>query len=151
MKTKVLMVCLGNICRSPMAEGLLTAKVDAEKVEVDSAGTANYHVGEKPDPRMIATAKKHQLDLSTLRGRQFESKDFHRFDHIFVMDQSNYSDVLQLAKTESDKKKVDLILNQIFPGENQDVPDPYYGGESGFEKVYDLLNRATDKIAEKLA
>ncbi|MCH2488610.1 MAG: low molecular weight phosphotyrosine protein phosphatase [Flavobacteriales bacterium] len=150
MKTKVLMVCLGNICRSPLAEGLLAAKVDPEKVEVTSAGTGGWHVGEQPDPRSIAIAKQKGLDITQQRGRQFKPADFNEFDYIFVMDSSNYNDVTKLAETESDKEKVQLILDELFPGENVDVPDPYYGGNDGFEQVYNMLDKACTSIAKRI-
>ncbi|HET8809804.1 MAG TPA: low molecular weight protein-tyrosine-phosphatase [Flavobacteriaceae bacterium] len=143
------MVCLGNICRSPLAEGILKSKVNPEKVEVDSAGTSNYHVGDSPDPRSIDTAKRYNLDISKQRGRQFEVSDFDEFDHIFVMDQSNYADVVALARNEKDKEKVALILEKIYPNEFREVPDPYFGkGDEGFEKVFQLLDQACDRIAK---
>lgn len=151
MKTKVLMVCLGNICRSPMAEGLLRSKVDPQKIEVDSAGTSDYHLGQNPDKRMIATAKNHQIDISSLSGRQFTSEDFDRFDHIFAMDQSNYENILKLIRSEKDKEKVELILNRLYPGEDMSVPDPYFGGDRGFEEVFQLLNKAIDIIVKDLS
>lgn len=144
------MVCLGNICRSPLAEGLLAAKVDPEKVEVTSAGTGGWHVGEQPDPRSIAIAKQKGLDITQQRGRQFKPADFNEFDYIFVMDSSNYNDVTKLAETESDKEKVQLILDELFPGENVDVPDPYYGGNDGFEQVYNMLDKACTSIAKRI-
>ncbi len=144
------MVCLGNICRSPLAEGLLAAKVDPEKVEVTSAGTGGWHVGEQPDPRSIAIAKQKGLDITQQRGRQFKPADFNEFDYIFVMDSSNYSDVIELAESESDKEKVQLILDELFPGENVDVPDPYYGGNDGFEQVYNMLDKACTSIAKRI-
>ena len=150
MKTKVLMVCLGNICRSPLAEGLLKSKVDTSQIYVTSAGTGSWHVGEQPDPRSIAVAKKNGLDITDQRGRQFKAADFNEFDHIFVMDNSNKANVLKLAKTDADTEKVQLILDEIFPGENVDVPDPYYGGNSGFDNVYDMLNEACEKIANRI-
>jgi len=144
------MVCLGNICRSPLAEGILRSKVDPEKVMVDSAGTAAYHVGEAPDLRSIMTARKHGLNISKLMGRQFRTEDFDDFDKIYVMDHSNYNNVMALARNEEDKAKVDLILNELSTGSNQDVPDPYYGGDEGFEQVYRLLDTATDTIVQKI-
>ena len=150
MKTKVLMVCLGNICRSPLAEGILKSKVDHTKVYIDSAGTGGYHIGEQPDPRSIATAKRYDLDITGQRCRKFSKKDFEDFDHIYVMDNSNYRDVVELAENEEQRNKVQLILEEIFPGENVDVPDPYYGGDQGFENVYQMLDEACDSIAEKL-
>lgn len=150
MKTKVLMVCLGNICRSPLAEGLLRSKVDPEKVFVDSAGTSDYHIGDAPDERSVSVAKKNDLDITSQRGRQFQISDFDEFDFIYVMDRSNYEDVISLARNESDKKKVCMILEEIFPGEKVDVPDPFHGGANGFSKVYEMLNEACDSIAEKV-
>ncbi|HBY67077.1 MAG: protein-tyrosine-phosphatase [Flavobacteriaceae bacterium] len=150
MKTKVLMVCLGNICRSPLAEGLLKSKVDTSNIYVTSAGTGHWHVGDQPDPRSIAVAKKNGLNITDQRGRQFKAEDFNEFDYIFVMDNSNKENVLKLAKTEEDKAKVQLILDEIFPGENVDVPDPYYGGDSGFDNVYNMLDEACEKIANRI-
>lgn len=144
------MVCLGNICRSPLAEGILKSKVDSSKVIVESAGTGGWHVGELPDPRSIAIARKNGLDITDQRGRKFSAYDFETYDYIFVMDNSNYRDVAQLAKDEFEKQKVQLILDEIFPGENVDVPDPYFGGEHGFENVYKMLDDACKKIAERL-
>ncbi len=150
MKTKILMVCLGNICRSPLAEGILKSKVDSNKIFVDSAGTGPWHVGNKPDNRSIDVARKHQIDLTNQRGRQFSQKDFENFDIIFVMDNSNKENVLSLAQNESDIKKVHLILDELFPNENVDVPDPYYGGGQGFEEVYQMLDQACENIANRL-
>ncbi|MAO08666.1 MAG: protein-tyrosine-phosphatase [Alteromonas sp.] len=149
-KTRVLMVCLGNICRSPLAEGILKSKVDSSKVVVESAGTGGWHVGEKPDERSIDVARKHGLDITDQRGRKFSAYDFENFDYIFVMDNSNYRDVVTLANTKEEKEKVQLILEEIFPGDNVDVPDPYYGGNQGFENVYQMLNEACEKIANRL-
>ena len=143
------MVCLGNICRSPLAEGILKSKVDPTKVFVDSAGTSNYHVDDCPDPRSIAIAREKDLDITTQRGRQFSVKDFDNFDRIYVMDMSNYHDVLSLARNEEDRQKVSLILNEIFPGENVEVPDPYHGGDDGFSRVYDMLDEACEVIAKQ--
>jgi protein-tyrosine phosphatase len=148
---KILFVCLGNICRSPLADGILRRKLNELKidVEVDSCGTIGNHVGEKPDSRMIATAKNRGTDLSSLRARKFSKSDFQDFDHIFVMDKSNFRDVVSLANSEEEKIKVKMILNEVQENENLEVPDPYYGGQAGFEHVYDLLNEATDRIIEK--
>ena len=124
--------------------------MDPKKVVVDSAGTAAYHVGEAPDLRSIMTARKHGLNISKLLGRQFRVEDFDDFDKIYVMDHSNYNNVIALARNEEDKAKVDLILNELSSGSNQDVPDPYYGGDEGFEQVYRLLDTATDTISQKI-
>jgi protein-tyrosine phosphatase len=150
MSVKILMVCLGNICRSPLAEGILASKLPKDKFKIDSAGTGSWHIGKQPDQRSIATAKKNGLDISDQRARQFKTSDFDKFDHIFVMDNSNYNDVIALARTEEQKAKVDLILNALFPGENVDVPDPYYGSQFGFDSVYQMLDEACDNLAQKL-
>ena len=150
MKTKVLMVCLGNICRSPLAEGLLKSKVDPDQVYVDSAGTGDYHIGQAPDERSVSIAQTNKLDITSQRGRQFQPSDFEEFDYIYVMDMSNYQDVTALARNEEDKKKVKLILNEVFPGENVEVPDPYHGGNDGFKNVYNMLDEACEKIARKI-
>ena len=151
MKAKVLMVCLGNICRSPLAEGLLKSKVDTNQIQVDSAGTGGWHVGDLPDPRSIAVAKKNHIDITDQRGRKFSTYDFETYDHIFVMDNSNYRDVIALANSGKEKRKVQRILDTIFPGENVDVPDPYYGGENGFEDVFKMLDEACAKIADRIS
>ena len=148
--TKVLMVCLGNICRSPLAEGILKSKVYLHKTFIDSAGTGAYHVGEKPDPRSISIANIHGIDITNQKARQFSVKDFEKFDLIYVMDQSNYENVIALARNEDDKSKVKMILNEVFPEEDLDVPDPYTGGDFGFKNVYNMLDQACDVIAEKL-
>lgn len=148
--SKILMVCLGNICRSPLAEGILKAKTNQLDVVVDSAGTAAYHIGEQPDIRSIAIAKKYGIDLTDQKARQFCTNDFDDFDKIYAMDTSNYANILSLARNESDKNKVDLILNEINPNSFQSVPDPYYGGDNGFQDVYDMLDEACDRIVEKI-
>ncbi|MBV1887709.1 MAG: low molecular weight phosphotyrosine protein phosphatase [Urechidicola sp.] len=144
------MVCLGNICRSPLAEGILRSKNFLKNIEVDSAGTANYHVGNRPDKRSIGVAAKYDIDISNLSGRQFSVKDFDEFDLIYAMDNSNYKNILSLARDDADGQKVSLILNEVFPNENLDVPDPYFGGNHGFETVYKMLDQACDVIANKL-
>jgi len=149
-KTKILMVCLGNICRSPLAEGILKSKLSLEKYEVDSAGIGSWHIGSKPDQRSIDVASKNNLDISTQRGRQFQLSDFEKFDYIYAMDNSNYKDIINLAPNDQVKKKVDLILNELFENENVDVPDPYYGGINGFEQVYEMLEKSCEMIKIKL-
>ncbi len=146
------MVCLGNICRSPLAEGIIRDKAEKSGLEVvaDSAGTAAYHVGEPPDQRSMEVAKKHNIDISNQRARQFEVRDFDAFDRIYVMDKNNYEDVIALATSTEDAEKVDLILNAVNPGENRSVPDPYYGGKDGFDKVYSMLEESCSAIVENL-
>lgn len=151
MKTKILMVCLGNICRSPLAEGIFKHRLNPEKFEVDSAGTGSYHIGELPDRRSIAVAKKFDIDITDQRCRQFTKADFQEFDHILVMDKSNYRNVLSLATTTQDEQKVKLILELAYPGEALEVPDPYYGGDNGFVNVYQMLDAACDAFIEKYA
>ena len=150
MPVKILMVCLGNICRSPLAEGLLAAKLPKDKFYVDSAGTGAYHIGKQPDQRSVLTAQKKGLDITYQKARQFISRDFEDFDYIFVMDNTNYDDVLHLAKNDAHKKKVHLILNELFPGDNVDVPDPYYGLQNGFDMVYEMLDETCDLLSKKL-
>ena len=150
MSVKILMVCLGNICRSPLAEGILASKLPKDKFFVDSAGTGAWHSGNQPDARSIAVAKKHQLDISTQRARLFKVEDFETFDYIYVMDKSNFRDVIRLAKNDGQKEKVEIILNELYPNENVDVPDPYYGIANGFEMVFQMLDEACEIIAAKL-
>lgn len=149
---KILMVCLGNICRSPLAEAILRKKAEERNVEltIDSCGTSSYHIDSPPDPRTIANAETNGLDVCNLRARQFRKSDFDDFDQIYVMDKSNYNDIIYLAGSEEHRNKVNLILNELDPGSNKSVPDPYFGGEEGFQQVYDLLDRACDKILDKV-
>lgn len=150
MKAKILMVCLGNICRSPLAEGILQSKLPKKDFFVDSAGTGGWHSGEQPDKRSIKTARKHGIDISTQKARKFSIKDFEKFDYIYVMDNNNYKDVISLALDQKAKNKVKMIMNELFENENVDVPDPYYGIEDGFENVYQMLNEVCTEIANKL-
>lgn len=147
---KVLMVCLGNICRSPLAEGILASKVNKATVFVDSAGTGAYHVGNLPDDRSIEVAKKYGIDITNQRARKFTVQDFDNFDFIYVMDESNLQNILMLARDIFDENKVKLILNESHPTKNLSVPDPYYGGNQGFENVYKMLDEACEIIANKL-
>jgi protein-tyrosine phosphatase len=144
------MVCLGNICRSPLAEGILASKLPQNKFHVDSAGTGSWHIGQSPDERSITVAKKNGLDISKQRGRQFSSADFDTFDYIFVMDNSNYENVIALAETKEHKEKVKLIMNELTPNKNEDVPDPYFGMHNGFDIVYAMLDDVCEVIAQKL-
>ena len=152
MVTKVLMVCLGNICRSPMAEGLLRHKLRQLNIDIetDSAGTAGYHIGSKPDHRMIETAAKFGVDISDLRARQFKPTDLDEFDYIFAMDKENQVNIQRLAKNENGKEKVRLFLEYVDYPNYDEVPDPYYGSMKDFEFVFNLLDDATDKFIETL-
>lgn len=149
-QTSILMVCLGNICRSPLAEGLMRSKLNFTKFKVDSAGTSGGHKGEAPDRRSIDIAQKNQLDISQQRSRQLVKEDLEEFDYIYVMDESNLEDVKALATTEEQRQKIKKILEVSFPGESLDVPDPYYGGSQGFVNIYRMLDQATDAIAKHL-
>jgi protein-tyrosine phosphatase len=148
---RILMVCLGNICRSPLAEGILRDKIKKNKLNiiVDSAGTSSWHQGEHPDKRAVQTAKNHSIDISFLTARQFTVQDFYEFDKIFAMDTTNYRDILSLAINEEQKQKVFLILNYNAPGADS-VPDPYFGGDEGFENVFQMLDSACDKIISSI-
>ncbi|SIS77736.1 protein-tyrosine phosphatase [Kaistella chaponensis] len=141
---KILMVCLGNICRSPLAEGILQSKLP-ENFVVDSAGTIAMHEGKSPDHRSISTAKKYEIDLSAQKSRPFSAKDFREYDRIYCMDRNNLKDVLSLAENDLQRQKVSLILEN-----NQEVPDPYWGTMADFEKVYQLLDETCEKLATNL-
>ncbi|WP_240623399.1 low molecular weight protein-tyrosine-phosphatase [Brumimicrobium aurantiacum] len=149
---KILMVCLGNICRSPMADGLLRKKVAENNLDVvvDSAGTGDWHVGEAPDARMRETGKKNGVPIDELRGRQFKVEDFDEFDRIIVMDKSNFENVTKLSRDENDTKKVELFLDLTHPGKGVEVPDPYFGGDEGFKNVFDMLDAGTDVLIKEL-
>ena len=149
---KVLMVCLGNICRSPMAEGILRKKSLENKLDlyIDSAGTGDWHEGETPDPRAVRTAHFFGINISQLKARQFKASDFDDFDLIFAMDQSNMKNILALARNESDKNKVELLLNLIPHQKNKNVPDPWFGGEDGFTDVFKLLDEACESYINKI-
>ena len=148
---KILMVCLGNICRSPLAEGILQHKVDEAGLNwtVDSAGTAGYHIGEAPHPLSQKVAKMNGIDISKQSGRKFTKEDILFYDKIYVMDNSNYLDVKRICGNNWQEEKVDLLLNEIYPGQDRDVPDPWYGGEDGFHEVFEMLDRACEKIIQK--
>lgn len=145
---KILFVCLGNICRSPMAEGIFRDKAKSLGLDVsfDSCGTGDWHVGDEPDERAQACIRKNGGDISDLRGRQFRKSDFNSFDRIFTMDESNHTNILKLADSQVHRDKVKMILNETHPGSNMSVPDPYFGGESGFDGVYQMLSDAAEKV-----
>jgi len=147
---KILMVCLGNICRSPLAEGILSNKTKHLDVIVDSAGTAGYHIGSLPDKRSISIAKKYNINLNNQRARQFLQADFDKFDIIYAMDTHNYKHLLSLANTKKERNKIRMILNEIDPNSFESVPDPYYGGDNGFEIVYNLLDEACERITASI-
>ncbi|QCX00284.1 low molecular weight phosphotyrosine protein phosphatase [Aggregatimonas sangjinii] len=149
MAVKVLMVCLGNICRSPLAEGLLQQKTDPENIVVDSAGTGGFHIGNAPDDRSIAVAAKYGLDISKQRCRKLATKDLDTFDLIYAMDKSNYRNIVALARTNEQRNKIRLLLSETNL-EIDEVPDPYYGGKDGFENVYQMIDQACEAIAKKL-
>ncbi|MBT8186995.1 MAG: low molecular weight phosphotyrosine protein phosphatase [Croceitalea sp.] len=147
--TKVLMVCLGNICRSPLAEGILQSMVDPDEVFVDSAGTAAYHVGNPPDIRSIDVAKKYGIEIGQQRCRVFTTADFETFDHIYAMDKNNYTNILAKAKNDSQKQKVKLLLREVNLG-YLEVQDPYHGGTLNFESVFKTISVACRAIADKI-
>ena len=144
------MVCLGNICRSPLAEGIMAAKAKNSGLawQVDSAGTSSWHVGELPDPRSIAIAKKYNIDITYQRARQLRPKDLDEFDKIYAMDVSNYQNILNMATTEAQKQKVEMIMNEVNANNNHNVPDPYWD-DNGFEQVFRMLEEACDEIIKK--
>ena len=146
------MVCLGNICRSPLAQGILEKKSKESNLNiyVDSAGTGGWHVGSSPDLRSINIAKKYNIDISDQKARKFSTYDFQEFDKIFVMDNNNYRDLIRLCSNEKECNKIQLILKNIDPEKNTSVPDPYYGEEDGFEKIYRLLEKACSEIISKI-
>ncbi|MFM7566631.1 MAG: low molecular weight protein-tyrosine-phosphatase [Flavobacteriales bacterium] len=150
---RILMVCLGNICRSPLADGILRYRVSQKNLNwvVDSAGTAGYHVGSPPDDRMIKTAYKNGIALSSLRARQFTCDDFEAFDRIYVMDRSNYKNIITLAKSPTEKAKVHFLLDHLFPNQEEEVPDPYYGSQKDFDHVFHLTDRAINQLLKDLS
>lgn len=149
----ILMVCMGNICRSPLAEGIMKEKARKYNldIQVDSAGTGAYHVNEPPDPRSVEIALDHGLDITHQRARKFITKDFDTFDQIFVMDHENYAGILSLTNNPEHTRKVDLIMNKAYSGKNMVVPDPYYGGDDGFKNVFMMLDEACEVIAQEIS
>lgn len=149
---KVLMVCLGNICRSPLAAAILNKKAKDLHLNIicDSAGTGSWHIGDQADRRSIEVAGQNGIDLTYHRARQVSRSDFDLFDVIYAMDSGNYEDLIYLAKSEKEKQKVKLILDEVFPGMNKPVPDPYYGGQDAFKAIFDLLDQACNQIVKKL-
>ncbi|MEP7277866.1 MAG: low molecular weight protein-tyrosine-phosphatase [Bacteroidota bacterium] len=150
---KILMVCLGNICRSPMAEGILQDKAWKAGLpwSVESAGTNGYHVGEAPHGLSQKTTSKHGIDISQQRARQFVPADFDRFDKIYAMADDVLDGIKQIAGNKYNEQKIDLLMNELYPGKNRDVPDPWYGPEPGYQEVYKMMDAACEKIIEKAA
>ncbi len=148
---KFLMVCLGNICRSPLGEGVLRHKAESRGLawEIDSAGTGNWHVGKPPFHMSQNVALKNGIDISSQRCRQFEREDLKRFDRIYFMDRNNYEDARRIAGNLWDESKCYLLLDELYPGELKNVPDPYGYPETEFEEVYKLIDAACEMIAEK--
>ncbi|QQM26905.1 low molecular weight protein-tyrosine-phosphatase [Elizabethkingia sp. M8] len=146
---KILMVCLGNICRSPLAEGILKSKLPDNYI-VDSAGTITMHEGEHPDKRSVKVAALHNIDISKQRSRPIQPKDLEYFDRIYCMDRNNLKDVSAMAKNEGQRQKISLILDVLHDNNNTEVPDPYWGNQQDFEDVFQSLNKACDIIKSQL-
>jgi protein-tyrosine phosphatase len=149
---KILMVCLGNICRSPLAEGILQHKAWKAGLNwsVDSAGTNGYHDGEPPHRLSQKVARMHGIDISRQRSRRITAADFQQYDRIYAMAQDVIDDMRRIARKDFDERKVSLLLNELHPGRNLDIPDPWYGGEDGYHKVFELIDRACDALLEKV-
>jgi protein-tyrosine phosphatase len=148
---KILMVCLGNICRSPLAEGVLKQKAKEAGLNwtVESAGTNSYHIGEPPHPLSQKVARLNGVEICEQRARRFVKEDFDRFDKIYAMAEDVLNDMKQIAREKYAPSKVDLFLNELYPGENASVPDPWYGSEAGYHEVYELIDEACDAIIDK--
>lgn len=146
-----LMVCLGNICRSPLAEGILQEKARAAGLNwtVDSAGTNGFHVGEEPHHLSQKVARQKGIDISCQRARKFTANDFQHFDKIYAMAGDVVDQIRRIAGKQYDPAKIELLMNELHPGKNEDVPDPYYGSESGYHEVYRMIDAAADKVIEK--
>lgn len=149
---KILMICMGNICRSPMAEVILKQKLAMLDIDavVESAGIISFHEGEGADKRAEETVRKHNLTLESHSARGIKLTDLQTFDKIYVMDSNNYQSLQMLAGNNFDNSKVDYLLNEVYPGQNREVPDPYYGGKDGFEKVFQMIYGACEAIARRL-
>ena len=150
---KILMVCLGNICRSPLAEGILEYKVKQAGLdwEIDSAGTNGYHIGEAPHRLSQKVAKLNGIDICNQRSRQFVKEDFDHFDKIYALANDVLEEMEWIAGEKFNPSKTDLLLNELYPGKNRSVPDPWYGPEPGYHQVYKLIESACDAILAKYA
>jgi len=148
---KILIVCLGNICRSPLAEGVLKHKAKKAGLNwtVDSAGTNGYHIGEAPHRLSQKVAKLNGIDICEQKARQFLKEDFDRYDKIYAMADDVLDEMKRIAKNKYDSSRVDLFLNELHPGQNASVPDPWYGPEPGYHEVYKLIDETCDRIIEK--
>jgi len=148
---KILMVCLGNICRSPLAEGILQDKAFKAGLNwsVESAGTNGYHTGEPPHHLSIKVAAKNGINIQQQRSRKFVAEDFERFDKIYAMAEDVMDDMRRIAKNKFDAKKAKLLLNELFSDQNKEVPDPWYGPEKGYHEVYELIDRACETIVSR--
>ncbi len=149
---KILMVCLGNICRSPLAAGILQYKADNADLGwvVESSGTSRYHIGDPPHRMSQKVALSHGIDISNQRGSQFAKEDMLTFDLIYAMDRDNYADIKRMSGELWNEEKTDLILNELYPGEDREVPDPWYGNEKDFREVFDMLDKACDALIFRL-
>ena len=149
---KILMVCLGNICRSPLAEGILKHKVQQKGLDwvVESAGTNNYHIGEPPHRLSQKVARLNGIDICEQRARKFVKEDFDRYDKIYAMASDVIDDIKWIAGEKYDPSKVELFLNELYPGRNKDLPDPWYGPEPGYHEVFELIDKTCDRIVDKL-
>ncbi len=150
---RILFVCTGNICRSPLAEGILRDKLDKLGINarIDSAGFEAFHIGDAPDERAILTASKRRIDITGHRARLFTPDDFDQFDRIYVMDSYHYYNIGKMSRSDEDMKKVDYLMNVVHPGKNIPVQDPWYDGMSAFEKVYLQLDAALEILTEQIA
>jgi len=148
---KILMVCLGNICRSPLAEGIMQQKIQQMGLdwEVDSAGTNGYHVGEAPHRLSQKVARMHGIDISGQRARKFTPSDFDKFDKIYAMASDVIDEMQWIARNKFDASKVDLLMNEVYPGSDMDIPDPWYGPEPGYHEVFDMIDKACDAVISK--
>jgi protein-tyrosine phosphatase len=149
----ILMVCLGNICRSPLAEGILQQKALEAGLQwhIDSAGTNGYHIDEPPHRLSQKVASLNGIDICNQRSRKFRADDFDKFDKIYAMAEDVIDDMKRIAKNKFNPRKVDLLLNELYPGKNLDIPDPWYGPEPGYHDVYKIIDAACDSIMSKYA